>query len=183
MAATARQIPLTGEDLESTGAGAYAELEVPGDYEAVLVDVQDYDKRAAGKSFGWIFIYDVETPNGSKVQFKSYLSFGPNARWKLVEYLSAHDVDLEEGLNSVDPNALIGDMIGAHIDFPRDENDVPTSKYREIRQAFSLAEEPEVTEVVETNPVLEVVAANAEAVRTHDPEADGPKFGETPDII
>jgi hypothetical protein len=143
MAATARQIPLTDEDIESSGGGggAYAQIEVPGDYEAVLVMVEDYDKRSEGKSFGWKFEYQVETPSGTTVSFYSYLSFSENARWKLVEVLKAHEVDLSDGLNTVDPNELMGEAIGVHIDFPRDNDGKPTSKYREIALHFPLADE------------------------------------------
>ena len=151
MPATARQIPITEEDLApSEGGGAYAELEVPNDYEAVLKEVSDYDKTKQGKSKGWVFEYDVETPSGNAVTFKTWLSFGQNARWKLIQVLEAHDVDLSAGLNEVDPNALIGDVVGVHIDFPRDpETDEPTSKYREIRQHFSLASLPDEEAVAE----------------------------------
>ncbi len=144
MPATARQIPVTEEDLAGGQGGSYAELDVPGDYEAVLVDVEDYDKRKENKSYGWVFKYEVETPSGSTVPFNTYCSFSQNARWKLMEVLKAHDADLELGINNVDPNALIGDVIGVTIDFPRDKTtDEPTSDYREIRAHFSLSEPPE----------------------------------------
>ena len=141
MAATARQIPVSKDDLDSAGGGggAYAEIAVPADYEGVLTDVEDYDKRKDGKSWGWLFKYEVETPSGKGVPFHSYLSFGDNARWKLIEVLKAHDVDLTDGLNNVDPNALIGEVIGLSIDFPRDDDGNPTSKYREITLHFPLA--------------------------------------------
>lgn len=153
MPATARQIPISDKDLEGSGGGAYAELEVPGDYEAVLKDVEDYDFTKKGKSRGWIFIYEVETPSGQTVEFKSFASFGINARWKLVEILNAHEAELTGGeeatLNNVDPNAFVGEIIGVHIDFPRDkETDEPTSKYREIKEHFSLTEAPEEEDVL-----------------------------------
>jgi len=145
MVATARQIPITDDDLNPTGnagGGAYAELEVPGDFEAVLKAVEDYDKRAEGKSQGWIFKYGVETPLGREVSFDVYLSFGDNARWKLI-------ADLEVGLANIDPNSFVGDTIGVHIDFPRDKvTDEPTSYYREISSCFALADIPEVLEQV-----------------------------------
>lgn len=141
MPATARQIPVTSEDLAGSKGGAYAEIEVPGDYEAVLVDVEDYDKRPE-KGYGWKFVYEVETPSGGTVPFNTYCSFSANARWKLMEVLKAHEADLSEGPNNVDPNAFIGDVIGTTIDFPRDKNGEPTSDYREIRAHFSLVEEP-----------------------------------------
>ena len=160
MAATARQIPVTEDDLAgSSGGGAYSELEVPGDYEAILRDANDYDKTSEGKSKGWVFDYEVETPSGAMVSFKTWLSFGQNARWKLIEVLEAHDVELEAGLANVDPNSLIDDKVGVHVDFPRDrDTDEPTSQYREIRQHFSLAEIPSE----ESTEVVELIAAAAE---------------------
>lgn len=160
MTATARQINVTAEDLAGgQGGGAYAELEVPGDYEAILREVSDYDKRKEGKSWGWIFEYEVETPSGKMVTFKAWLSFGQNARWKLIEVLEAHDVDMSEGLNNVDPNALVDDVIGVHIDFPRDkETDEPTSEFRELRAFFPLTEAPAVPET-ETSQLEERLAA------------------------
>ena len=160
MPATARQIPVTDEDLAGTsGGGAYAELEVPGDFEAILRDVNDYDKRAEGKSYGWIFEYEVEAPSGAMLPFKIWLSFSQAARWKLVEVLEAHEVDLTAGLNDVDPNSLIDDVIGVTIDFPRDKEDNPTSDFREIRATFALAEEPGTggNPVVETAEVPDII--------------------------
>lgn len=168
MPATARQIPVTKEDLDGTsgGGGAYAELVVPDDYEGVLRDVSDYDKRSQGKSHGWVFEYEVETPSGATVPFKSWLSFGDNARWKLIEVLEAHEADLSEGLNSVDPNAFINDTIGLSIDFPRDDEDEPTSKYREITYHFSLSAPPEAEEepIKDVPPVAEDTVAEAPAI-------------------
>ena len=180
MPATARQIPVTEEDLESQGGGAYAELVVPDDYEAVLVEVSDYDKTKQGKSRGWIFEYEVETPSGKAVSFKSWLSFGQNARWKLIEVLEAHEVDLSVGLNNVDPNALVDDVIGVHIDFPRDkETDEPTSPYREIKQHFSLAEVPETDDILDGAPVTD---ATGETVSETEEDPVG-ETAEAPDDI
>ncbi len=144
MPATARQIPVTEEDLAgNSGGGAYAEIEVPGDYEGILRDVNDFDNSAKGGATGWIFEYEVEAPSGKMVTFKVWLAFSQAARWKLVEALEAHEVDLTTGMNNVDPNSLIDDVVGLHIDFPRDKDDKPTSEFREIRQLFVIPEAPE----------------------------------------
>lgn len=147
MPATARRLNLTREDLERAkgGGGLYSEIEVPGDYEAVLVDVNDYDNRFKGGTNGWIFEYEVTTPTSQKqVTFKEWISFSENARWKLAQVFDAHEVDYSEGLDTVDPNELIGDAIGARIDFPRDKDDEPTSKYREIVAFFPIVKDDEV---------------------------------------
>ena len=149
---------------ESSGGGAYAELVVPDDYEGTLVDVEDYDKTKQGKSRGWVFHYDVQTPSGKTCRFKSWLSFGQNARWKLLEVMEAHEVEMELGLNEVDPNSLIGDVIGLHIDFPRDKNtDEPNSPFREIKQHFALVEAPEVEERGTPDPEAPDTVAEAPA--------------------
>lgn len=154
--ATARRIEFESGDF-STASGAYAELDVPGDYEAVLVKVDDYDYRDRGKSYGWIFIYEVETPSGNTVPFNVHLSFGKNARWKIAETYAAHGFDVKEGINNLDPDSLVGDVIGVHIDFgtEKDENgqEVP-SAYREIKSLFALADEPE-GELEPTDQVLQ----------------------------
>jgi hypothetical protein len=144
MSATARQFDIPQEDLDNDGGGggAYAEIEVPGDYEVTLVDVEDYDKRSEGKSFGWVWTYEAETPSGKTVPFRTWTAFSPAARWKLIEVLEAHGVDIEAGINSVDPNDFIGDVVGATIDFPRDKEEVPTSDFRELRSLFALAAAP-----------------------------------------
>ena len=147
MPATARKLEIDQSDFDSTGGGAYAELEVPADYEATLSDVEDYDYTDRGKSRGWIFHYGVETPSGSTATFKTWLSFNKNARWKLIEVLEAHGFPIEEGINSVDPNQFIGEVVGVHLDFgtEKDENgnEVP-SAFREIKSIFNLVDEPEL---------------------------------------
>ena len=144
MPAKAMQISITEEDLKSAAGGAYAEIEVPGDYEVTLSKVEDYDNTGKGGSYGWIFHYDVDTPSGGVVPFRTWLAFSQAARWKLIEVLTAHDVDLDEGLNQVDPNMLVGEVVGCTIDFPRDkETGEPTSEFRELQSFWSLADEPD----------------------------------------
>ena len=113
----------------------------------MLKGVEDYDYSDRGKSRGWIFNYGVETPSGKNASFKVWLSFGKNARWKLIEVLEAHGFPLEEGINSVDPNSFIGDMVGVHIDFGTELNengDEVQSAFREVQSVFDLAVQPEL---------------------------------------
>jgi len=142
--ATARQFDVTQKDIESEGGGggAYAEIEVPNDYELTLVDVEDYDKREEGKTQGWVWTFEVDTPSGGTVPFRTWTAFSKNARWKLLEVLEAFGYPIEEGINDVDPDSFIGDVIGGTIDFPRDDNDEPESDFREIRVTFPLADAP-----------------------------------------
>lgn len=143
MPATARQINITAEQVQAAAEGpkdgaAYAAIEVPGDYVATLKDVQDYDFRAKGKSFGWVFIFDI-----MGCDFKEYISFGENARWKLISTWEALGGDASVGVNNMDPNLLIGNEAGAHVDWQTDpaklgENAV---NYREIKYLFPVIED------------------------------------------
>jgi hypothetical protein len=158
MPATARQIPVSEEDLanasEGGGGGAYAELTVPDDYVAILQDVEDYDYSKRGKSKGWIFRYEVEAPSGKMLAFPVWLSLGQSARWKLLETLEAHDYPVEAGINNVDPNVFVSEAIGVHIDFGTDEDGEP-SRFREIQRLFPLVDPPAVDVVEEEE--LEVI--------------------------
>lgn len=142
MAATARKLDITKEDLSGGSGGAFAELEVPNDYEAVLASVEDYDYTARGKSMGWLFTFNIPTPSGKEVALTQHVAFTPDSRWKLVSILDAFGIDLSEGVNDVDPNSVVGMPVGVHIDFPRDDDGEPTSKYREIQDVFSLVKAP-----------------------------------------
>jgi hypothetical protein len=132
-------VEVEGKDLTSTGGGgAYASLE-PGDYEAVLTDVEDYDYRARGASWGWLWLFTVEG-----LPFKVFTSFSPASRWKLVEVVRAFAPEtLAEGVNEVDPNAFIGLSCGAHVDFrtPPEEADPTQPNYKEIKYVFVLPPE------------------------------------------
>ena len=151
-AATAKELVFTEDDLSTEGGsgGAYAAIEVPGDYGIELLAVEDYDYRSDNKSYGWIFIYGCDE-GGGLAEFKIWLSFGENARWKLSEVLTAHGITLEPGVAlSLDPESLVGDQVGGHIDYPRDKvTDLPTSNYREIRQVFALVDAPAPAVAVE----------------------------------
>lgn len=135
----ARPIAYVPEAKDLGQSGLYAEIEVPGEYEVVLEDTDNYDKRAEEKSYGWVFKYSCETPSGGSVDFDLYLSHEGKSRWKLNQTLEAHGVVLEDGVRiEVDPNALIGSKVGALIDFPRDKMGVPTGDYRRIQKVFAL---------------------------------------------
>lgn len=153
MTATARTIRFTDDDI--SGGGNYDSLEVPNDYSATLTKVEDFDNRQKGGSFGWVFHYDIEG-----LAFRTWLSFKETARWKLTETLRAFGVELQVGDLQIDPEALVGMEVGAHVDFPPDyykaleQGLTPDRPYREIRWVFALppenapvnteAEEPEV---------------------------------------
>lgn len=132
----------TAEQMPQQGGGLYTEIEVPGDYEVVLREVDDYDKGENRK--GWVFLYDCETPSGGSVEFKFWLSFSQASRWKIFEVFAAHGQTVNEGVeNAFNPNAIIGTKVGAHIDFPRDKvTGEATSQYRGIERIFALVDAP-----------------------------------------
>lgn len=125
MSATAAAFTVTDEELESAGAPSYDSIEVPGDYEATLSAVEDYDKRDKGGSHGWIFTYRIEG-----LPFKVWISHSTAARWKLIETIHAHrpgffeERDESGASRPVNPNDLIGEVVGAHVVLD-DELDTP----------------------------------------------------------
>lgn len=156
MPATARQVGVTEEQIQSAAEGpkdsaAYSAITVPGDYVAVLKDVQDYDFRSKGKSHGWVFIFEI-----MGCEFKDYVSFGENARWKLIQTWEALGGDINVGVNNMDPNTLIGSEAGARVDWQKDpatlgENDV---NYREIKYTFPIIEDEEEAAIEEEVPAV-----------------------------
>ncbi len=148
MAASARDFIFSEKELKDAatpgggGGGGYGAITVPGDYEAVLLSVEDYDKTADGKTKGLLFSYGVDG-GGGEVPFNMYVAEGPNSNWKRLEIFAAHGIVPQAGVPlNFDGAAFIDDIVGVHIDYPRDDNDVPTSTYREIRQIFALEAAP-----------------------------------------
>lgn len=126
--------------------GSYSELEVPGDYEVRLESFSDYDKTATGGTKGWIFEYQCETPSGGSVGFSVWIPH--NQMWKVIQHFDALGSTSEEGESRVfDPKELVGNMAAAHIDFPRDDFQEPTSKYREIRYVFPIPDDADIQEI------------------------------------
>jgi hypothetical protein len=127
------------KDLSSSGGGgAYAALP-PGDYEALLKDVEDYDKRDKGGQWGWLWTLEIEG-----LPFRLYTAFSTGSRWKLVETVRAFDPTmLEEGINEVDPNLFIGMTCGAHVDFRHDPEtaDPNQPNFKEVKYLFTLPPE------------------------------------------
>lgn len=154
--ATARKFEITDKDLAGDGGGGFGALEVPMDYEALLVRVDDYDYRDRGKSWGWVWHFEIED-----LPFKVFTAFGTNARWKLIETVQVFDA-LVTGINEVDPDSYVGMTVGAHVDFdtPADEWDGQSTRYREIKYLF---------------PLNTVPAAVTEATTEAVPEPDTPE--------
>jgi hypothetical protein len=145
---TAKDLPRPNR---GPGAGRYDEIEVPGDYEVKLEEWDTFDNTAKGGAKGWVFTFSCETPSGGSVPFDTHLGFGDNARWKIVEVFDACGQQSAEGVaRSFDPDDIVGSVIGAHIDFPRDKTTgEATSKYREIRYVFALPDDADIVEAAE----------------------------------
>ena len=147
MAAQAREFIFSEAELEDAatpggGGGGYGAIDVPKDYEAILRSVEDYDKTADGKTKGLVFSYGVDG-GGGEVPFNMYVAEGSKSAWKRLEIFAAHGIVPQAGVAfSFDPSGFIGDMVGVHIDYPRDDNGEPTNNYREIRQIFALEAAP-----------------------------------------
>lgn len=138
--ATAQQFEITEKDL--AGLKSYDDLETPGDYEATLTEVEDYDKRDDGGSYGWKWTFEVEG-----LPFSEWTSFSPNARWKLLEILSAFGVEITEGVNNVLPDHFVESSIGVTVDWdPIDSKwDGVSPRYRRIASFYPVTD---LTEVV-----------------------------------
>lgn len=152
MTASARVLDITAEDIESAGGnqgGAYAALEVPGDYVATLTDIEDFDNRAKGGAVGWRFHYEIEG-----LKFTEHISLSKQARWKLIDTFEAHGFPIDAGRMEIDPNVLIGTEVAARVDFPKKfydaspEDQANGKWYREIIYVFSLTPDEAPEELV-----------------------------------
>ena len=154
MPATPRRLEFTAKDLagppEHSG-GTYSEIVVPGDFEITLASVDDYDYTDRGKSKGWIFLYQVATSTGP-CDFSVYLSFGKGARWKIGDVFLAHGIPANVGIENVDPNLLVGQVIGGHLDYGVDRTTGEPTQYREIKEFFPLVSAPASAEAEDEAP-------------------------------
>ena len=141
--ATAQEFEFTDGDVAGS-SGAYDEIEVPKDYEATVLSVDDYDNTADNRSKGWVWTFQVEG-----LPFKEWTSFSPGARWKLVELMTALGVEVEAGIGTVDPNSFIGHSLGVTVDWdPSDATwDGVSPRYRRLSRFFELVEFEDTTEV------------------------------------
>lgn len=143
MTLTARRIEITPESKEKRGdGGAYATIEVPGDYEVTLIKGEDYDNGP--QRTGWKLTYELDG-----LPFNFWLNFSKASRWKLVATAEAHlGRELGSGeIEDMNPADWIGDVVGAHIDWQNDPDQQAEGEknYREIKTIFALqAETPEV---------------------------------------
>jgi len=148
--ATARQVDITEEDIakakEPRANGTWSEIEVPGDYEITLAAVEDYK---TAKSEGWIFIYHVQTSTGP-CELKEWVSLGQSARWKLSQIAAAHGIT---SISILNPDDLVGESIGGHVDWGKDRETGEVSSYREVKEYFALVDAPEDTQP-DTPPAL-----------------------------
>ena len=141
MPATPRRIEFDDKDLEvrEPMEYSYSDLNVPDDYEALLVDVADYDKTAEGKTKGWVWKFEI-----FGLPFNIFTAF--SVKWRIAQIFQAFKPDtLEVGIVDVDPNQFIGQTCGARVDWQKDPDTLGEGEanYREIKYVFSLAELPE----------------------------------------
>lgn len=126
MSATPKAFIVTEAQLEQGRSGggngaSYAALEVPADYEATLVGVEDYVKSTTG----WKLNFQIEG-----LGFSFWLSHSDAARWKIVETIEIFEPgffdqrDPSGASRPVDPTAFIGRKVGAHVVLD-DELDTP----------------------------------------------------------
>lgn len=148
MTATARMFVFTEEDLQqkrpSSGTGQWEDLEVPGDYEVFIDNIEDYIKKDGNEVTSYKVTIRIEVESGS-LFISDWIPFSKAGRWKMRDYLIAVGMPPEPNVPlKFDPEELTGLSLGATIDFPRNQNGEPTSKYREIMAIFPLVEPPDV---------------------------------------
>ena len=140
MPATPLRVEITAKDIAGLRKPReerdydYNVIEVPGDYEAILVDVNDHESTRTGNK-GWKFSYEV-----MGCPFDDYVMHTKSAKWKVLSTMEALGFPIEEGVENFDPNAYIGGVVGAHIDWQTPEEDLEDGapNYREIKDIFSL---------------------------------------------
>jgi hypothetical protein len=143
MPATARVLNISAEEIAQAGQqrtqGTWAEIEVPGDYEATLADVNDFISKSGNP--GWKFTYHVQTSTGP-VELHEWITFQESIKWKMANLVKAHGIT--RGIDSsFQPGQLIGDTVGLSIGWQMDRVTGEPTTYREIKAIFSLAELPE----------------------------------------
>lgn len=141
--ATARMLNFSKEDLAGSAHMDITDEMVPYETVATLTKVEDYDKTAEGKSYGWIFTYSAETPAGRTAPYREWLAQTDGAKWKTIQVLEAHEYEMEEGQQLFDPESLLGEVVGVIIDYPRDRQGEPQGDFKEIVKYFPLVGEPQ----------------------------------------
>lgn len=145
MSATERQFVITDDELLNASAPSFADLEVPADYEATLIKVEDYDNTSKGGASGWVLTFSVEG-----LPFKMWIAHTQASRWKLIEMVHAFEPGFFEQRNPdgttrpVPINSFVGRTVGAHVILDEDA-DTPR---KVIQYLFSLGEpEPSIEDV------------------------------------
>ncbi|ADD94617.1 MAG: hypothetical protein CMQ02_10245 [Gammaproteobacteria bacterium] len=117
----AKKINITSDDI--SGAGGANQI-TPGDYEASVVEVSDHIAKSGNEGWKW-------TVQVGRLKLTTFTMFTPNAKWKLIEVMSALGIPMETGEVSFDPQNYIGKTLG--VELIEDPND---SRYLEINKFF-----------------------------------------------
>ncbi len=134
MPATPKTFEFTAKDFEKkdgSSGGLYSLIDVPADYPATLVDVNDYKS----KTEGWKWTFEI-----MGCEFDVHTAWTKASRWKIGEMMEAFGYDPVLGIAAFDPNPYIGTTIGAHVDWQYDPAslDEGEANYREIKYCFPL---------------------------------------------
>ena len=146
----------------------------PGTNDVELVSVKDHVGKTSGNP-GWKWTFK-EIRSGET--FDMYTMFSQKARWKLIEVLNAFGWESEDGLNDIDPNIYIGQIVTGEFDY-QEEDEFSTSmggpKYLELRRVYRQVSEDDLPQV-DQSKLLDAYNQVRETAGTYDEERDGAKF-------
>ena len=137
----------------NSGGGSYAALD-PGVYDATLSKVELYDKRAQGKTHGWILHFDVAGLN-----FRTWVAVTERAWWKIEESVRAFDAaaaDLvAQGVLDFDFEDYLGMSVQCEIGWQKDPETVPEGEtnYKELKNFWAPVDVSTPAPAVEPEPV------------------------------
>ena len=144
----------------------YTPKEGPSDVE--LVAVKDHVGKTSGNP-GWKWTFK-EVRSGEL--YDIYTMFSQKARWKLTETLAAFGWEIDDGVNDVDPNLYVGQIVTGEFAFEEDNEFTQSMggpKSLELKRVYRPISEADL-------PSFKDYQEQAAEAATFDEERDGAKF-------
>lgn len=129
MAATVRKVDLRNV---KEGGNFRPTRKPEGDYVSKIIKVDDHIKE--GKTPGWVFT--VKIKGDERSAYPIYASPDEKQVWKLAKLFTACGVKLPKSIVKLDPNKLVGKMVGVYL-----EDDEYEGKLKSSIGDFMLASE------------------------------------------
>jgi hypothetical protein len=109
MAATPRKVDLRNV---KEGNSFRTKRKPEGDYVAKIMKVEDHVKE--GKTPGWVFTVKIKGDEASS--YPIYANPDEKQVWKLAKLFTAAGVKLPKKIVKIDPNKLVGKMVGVFLE-------------------------------------------------------------------